>query len=200
LRQVRFQEPIYCVLVLHQMWPTIEERAICMKQESYRKLVMLTAVTILLACFASLATVGAQVAQTLTSTTMATLNVTTTSTQYSFTTSTTLSTLTYGTQTAITYSTNTIQTTSTTTTLLTETPTPPTLTVTTTSTQSIQLLDNAFGELLVIACVAAAVMIAAPKLPMSMRRGIVCGKCGYQNPPFARSYCTKCGQALKGHN
>ena len=174
-----------------------------MKQESCRKLVILAAVTILLVGLANFVAVDAgQVAQAPISTTMTTITVnsTTTSTQYSLTTSTTLSTLTQGTQTAITYSTNTIQTTSTTTTLLTETPTPPTLTVTTTSTQSIQLLDNAFGELLVIACVAAAVMIAAPKLLMSMRRGIVCGKCGYQNPPFARSYCGNCGQALKGHN
>ena len=169
-----------------------------MKEESYRKLVILAAVTILLVGLANFVAVNAgQVAQAPISTTMTTITVnsTTTSTQYSLTTSTTLSTLTLGTQTTITSSTNTVQTTSTATTLFTETPTPPTLTITTTSTESI--LDNAFGELLVVASVVIVIIIVAPKLIMSMRRGIVCGKCGYQNPPFARSYCANCGQALK---
>ncbi len=162
-------------------------------------------ILVALAGFISLAAVDAiQVDQTVTFTdiitqpTTVTANVTTTSTQNSFTTTTTQSTLTLGTQTTTTSSTTTIQTTSTMTSVSTETPNPLTMTFTTTSTQSIQLLGNAFGELLVLAVVGVVVIMSAPKLLESMRRGVVCAKCGYQNPPFTRSYCANCGQALKG--
>jgi hypothetical protein len=80
----------------------------------------------------------------------------------------------------------------------TQTPNPATLTFTTTSTQSTQLLGNMFGELLVLVVVGVVVIMSAPKLLVSMRRGIVCAKCGYQNPPFTRFYCANCGHALKG--
>jgi len=179
-----------------------------MIQRSLGKFVLLMVVVITLVGFLSLVAVGAvQVVQmtspsmlttTTTSLSTTTATMTATSTQSSLTTNITSSTLIQGTQTATTSSTTTIQITDTTTTTFTETPIPPTLTINTTATQSIQLLGNALGELLVgLASIAAIAFVAAPRILGTLRRGVVCGECGYLNPLFARSFCTKCGKALR---
>ncbi len=180
-----------------------------MIQRSLGKFVLLMVVVITLVGFLSLVAVGAvQVVQmtspsmlTTTTTSLSTTTtatMTATSTQSSLTTSITSSTLIQGTQTTTTSSTTTIQITDTTTTTFKETPIPPTLTINTTASQSIQLLGNALGELLVgLASVAAIAFVAAPRILGTLRRGVVCAECGYLNPLFARSFCTKCGKALR---
>ena len=179
-----------------------------MNQRLLRELVVLTAIVLSLAGFRSLLAVGAvQVAQTdptsvtitttTTQSTTITATMTTTSIQYSLTTNITTSTTTHGTQVTWTSSTTRIIITEMTTTSITNTPSPPTLTATTTSTQFTQVLGNALGELIVsLVSVTMIVIVAAPRLVRALRRDVICGECGYRNPPFVKSFCTKCGKAL----
>ena len=70
--------------------------------------------------------------------------------------------------------------------------------VTESSTQTSTLLGNSSGEsLALVLLVAAVVSFAIPRLYSGRPRGLVCSQCGYRNPPFAHSFCVKCGQALK---
>ena len=172
-------------------------------KDSYH-IILFALVTVLVIGFIGITVGAVQVAQTATSTvtattlTIITVTTTATSTQNSLTTSTTVSTLTQGAQTIVTSVANTSHTIISTTTAVTETPNPPTVTITTTSTQSTSFLGNPLGELLVvIAGLTAVAAVAAPRVLTRTNRGIVCEKCGYQNPPFARSHCTNCGQPLR---
>jgi len=122
------------------------------------------------------------------------ITVTTTSTQYSNITNISRSTSTEGTQTATVYSTTTTTINSGTTAYAGET---TTSIMTTTLVAPTQMLGNQLGELLVgLAGVAAIASILVPKILAATRRGLVCKKCGYRNPPFVRSFCTGCGEAL----
>jgi ribosomal protein L40E len=66
------------------------------------------------------------------------------------------------------------------------------------STQTTQLLGTIWGESLTIILIVGAVMsFVVSKLRSRLPRGIICGKCGNRNPPFARAFCVKCGHTLK---
>ena len=65
-------------------------------------------------------------------------------------------------------------------------------------TETTQLLGNTLGEALALVLFAAAVTsYVLPKLHSRPPKGVVCGKCGNRNPPFARAFCVKCGHSLK---
>jgi ribosomal protein L40E len=73
-----------------------------------------------------------------------------------------------------------------------------TMTLTQISTQTMQILGNVWGEALaLVAFVGAVVSYLIPKVSSRRPKGIVCKKCGYLNPPFARAHCVKCGNPLK---
>jgi ribosomal protein L40E len=73
-----------------------------------------------------------------------------------------------------------------------------TMTVTQISSQTMQLLGNVWGEALaLVAFVGAVVSYLIPKVSSRRAKGIICKKCGYLNPPFARAHCVKCGNPLK---
>jgi ribosomal protein L40E len=111
-------------------------------------------------------------------TTTETLNSTVVGTQTVWQTSLTTGTLTY---TAIASVTETI-----------------TAIITQVSTETTQLLANIWGESLGFILLAAAVAsYVVPKLQTRPPRGVVCSRCGNQNPPFARAFCVKCGHSLK---
>jgi len=64
-------------------------------------------------------------------------------------------------------------------------------------TEATQLLGNIWGESLAAALFLAAVAsLVAPKLHSRRPKGLVCRSCGTRNPPFAMSFCVKCGQPL----
>lgn len=72
------------------------------------------------------------------------------------------------------------------------------ITMTTVSTQSTQMLGNIWGESLAFVLVVGAILsFIVPKVHSKPPKGIVCRKCGNLNPPFARTFCVKCGQSLK---
>lgn len=122
------------------------------------------------------------------------ITVTTTSTQYSNVTNIFRSTSTEGTQTATVYSTTTTTINSGTTAYTEKT---TTSIMTTTLIAPTQILGNQLGEFLVgLVGVAAIASILVPKMLATTRRGLVCKKCGYRNPPFVRFFCTGCGAAL----
>jgi hypothetical protein len=123
------------------------------------------------------------------------MTVTTTSTHYTNITNIFKSTSTEGTQTATVYFTTTTTINSATTAY---TGKPTTSIMTTTLIASTQILGNALGELLVgLVGFAAIIIILVPKILAVPRGGLVCKKCGYRNPPFVRSFCTGCGEALR---
>ena len=123
------------------------------------------------------------------------ITVTTTSTQYSNITNIFRSTSTSGTQTATVYSTTTTTINSATTVYTGKT---TTSTMATTLIAPTQILGNQLGELLVgLAVVAAMASVLVPKMLAATKRDLVCKKCGYRNPPFVRSFCTGCGEALR---
>lgn len=65
------------------------------------------------------------------------------------------------------------------------------------STQAIQLLGTVWGESLALVLFVGALMsFVVPRLHSRLPRGVVCGKCGNRNPPFARAFCVKCGHSL----
>jgi carbohydrate-binding DOMON domain-containing protein len=70
--------------------------------------------------------------------------------------------------------------------------------ITEASTQTTQLLGNVWGEsLAIVLVVAAGLSFAVRRLRLTRPRGLVCSECGYRNPPFATSFCVKCGHSLK---
>jgi len=205
---MRIQEPTYSNLVLCQLWPVAERRAFPVKG-SLRRPVLLTILALTSVAFLSLMAVSAvqvtQTTSTLTITTTttlpgtATITATIASTQYSNATNITTSTSTQGTQITTVYSTTTTLLSSATTIY---TGTTTTSTTTTSRTAAIQIFANAWGELLVgsvgIAAIATAIAsVVVPKILAAPRRGVVCGECGYRNPPFVKSYCTECGKPLR---
>jgi ribosomal protein L40E len=72
------------------------------------------------------------------------------------------------------------------------------ITLTTVSTQTTQILGSIWGESLVLVVLAGAIAsFIVPKVHSRRPRGIVCSNCGNLNPPFARTFCVKCGHSLK---
>ena len=72
-----------------------------------------------------------------------------------------------------------------------------TYSVTTVSTQTTSLLGNVWGVSLALVLLLGAVSsFIVPRLFSVRPRGLVCSHCGYRNPPFARSFCSKCGHSL----
>jgi len=70
--------------------------------------------------------------------------------------------------------------------------------VTTVSTQTTSLLGNIWGVSLALALLLGAVAsFVVPKVLSTRPKGLVCSECGYRNPPFARSFCSKCGHSLQ---
>jgi hypothetical protein len=73
-----------------------------------------------------------------------------------------------------------------------------TYTLTSVTAQTMQLLASTWGELLTLLLVVLAIAgLLASRLRGRRPRGVVCSKCGTQNPPFAEQYCVKCGNLLK---
>ncbi len=56
-------------------------------------------------------------------------------------------------------------------------------------------LEFLLGSILTVAIVVIAISLVRRSPP---RKQIVCGKCGFRNPPTATSFCVNCGQSLKG--
>jgi hypothetical protein len=73
-----------------------------------------------------------------------------------------------------------------------------TYSITTVSTQTTPLLGNIWGvSLALVLLLGAVASFIVPRLLSVRPRGLVCSECGYRNPPFARSFCSKCGQPLQ---
>jgi ribosomal protein L40E len=73
-----------------------------------------------------------------------------------------------------------------------------TYSVTTVSTQTTSLLGNIWGvSLALVLLLGAVASFIVPRLFSVRPRGLVCSECGYRNPPFARSFCGKCGHSLR---
>jgi ribosomal protein L40E len=76
-----------------------------------------------------------------------------------------------------------------------------TITLTTVSTQTTQMLGNIWGEsLALVVLVGAIASFIVPKARPRTPKGVVCRNCGTVNPPFAATFCVKCGHSLKGTN
>ena len=72
------------------------------------------------------------------------------------------------------------------------------ITLTTVSTQIIQILGNIWGESLAVVVFAGAIAsYLVPKAGSRRPKGVVCRNCGNVNPPFANAFCVKCGHSLK---
>ena len=66
------------------------------------------------------------------------------------------------------------------------------------STQTTVLLGNIWGEsitLVLLLCAIASFIV--PRVISDTPSGSTCSECGYRNPPFAKSFCVKCGHSLK---
>jgi len=78
---------------------------------------------------------------------------------------------------------------------------PTASTTTTTQIAVIEIVGNAWGELLAETVGTAAILtvigLGFSKILAASRQGLVCGECGYRNPPFNKSYCSACGKALR---
>jgi len=73
-----------------------------------------------------------------------------------------------------------------------------TSTTTEVSTQTTILLGNIWGEsiaLVLLLCAIASFIV--PKMGSVRPSGSTCSECGYRNPPFAKSFCVKCGHSLE---
>jgi hypothetical protein len=70
--------------------------------------------------------------------------------------------------------------------------------VTEVSTQTTPLLGNIWGESLALVLLLSAIASFLVPRALSLRpRGSTCSGCGYRNPPFAKSFCVKCGHSLE---
>ena len=116
-------------------------------------------------------------------------------TSTSITTSTTSRTLTQGTR--LTWTSITMTETSTQATMSSTTITQPLSTVTSTTTEPLLVLTSYLGLLLVGLVAAFAFGSVVYGRLQSLKRGVTCKDCGYQNPPFAGLYCTNCGKTLR---
>lgn len=56
-------------------------------------------------------------------------------------------------------------------------------------------LEIQLGSILIISAVVIVITLVRRSPP---RKQIICGKCGFRNPPTATSFCVNCGQSLKG--
>jgi hypothetical protein len=176
-----------------------------MNHRWHEQIVPWVVVVITLVGFLSVGAGAVQVAQTYVSTSTSTAIVTTTlptttastmiatSTQYSLTTIIVPTTITEGTLTTTTTSTTTLQTI----TPSTSVSTALGFTSTVTSTRYLSVLANTLGEFLIGLVALGALASLAPHLIANLRRGIICRECGYQNSPFARMFCTRCGKPLR---
>jgi ribosomal protein L40E len=104
--------------------------------------------------------------------------------------------------TAFTNTTNTVLTTQTTT----ETSTTYTTTVlsrtisttmSTTSTNTITIVDWSVEVLIASLALAFLAILLVPRVRTRRLTGKVCPQCGYSNPPYARSFCIRCGSPLE---
>lgn len=176
-----------------------------MNRQSPEQIIPLVILLFALAGFLSVGVGAVQVAQIYASTSTTTATVTTTlpttaattmiatSTQYSLTTTIAPTTITEGTSTTTITTVITLQTITPTTFVSTASA----ITFTATSTGYLSVLANTVGELLVGLIALGAVATLAPHLIGSLRTGIICRECGYQNSPFAKTFCTRCGKPLK---
>jgi ribosomal protein L40E len=65
-------------------------------------------------------------------------------------------------------------------------------------TQTIAIFANPVGEVATaFLALAALAMILVPRIRSRRFISKVCPQCGYSNPPYAHSFCTKCGNPLK---
>jgi len=65
-------------------------------------------------------------------------------------------------------------------------------------TQTIAIFANPVGEAVTaFLAVAAVATILVPRIRSRRFTGKVCPQCGYSNPPYAHSFCIKCGSPLK---
>lgn len=65
-------------------------------------------------------------------------------------------------------------------------------------TQTIDVFSNPVGEVAtVFLALAALATILVPRIRSRRFTGKVCPQCGYSNPPYAHSFCIKCGNPLK---
>jgi len=72
------------------------------------------------------------------------------------------------------------------------------ITLTTVLTETTQILGSIWGESMVLVVLAGAIAsYLVPKAHSRRPRGIVCSNCGNLNPPFARTFCGKCGNSLR---
>jgi hypothetical protein len=68
-----------------------------------------------------------------------------------------------------------------------------------TETENATILASTWGGIFVAAlALLSAFSIVVPRILTYLERGhsVRCEKCGFSNPPFARSFCIKCGSAL----
>jgi len=73
-----------------------------------------------------------------------------------------------------------------------------TSTTTEVSTQTTVLLGNIWVKslaLVLLLCAIASFIV--PRVVSVRPSGSICGECGYRNPPFAKSFCVKCGHSLE---
>src|SRR5208283_3745996 len=69
--------------------------------------------------------------------------------------------------------------------------------VTQVSSQTTSLLANIWGESLALVLLLGAIAsFTIPRVRSLRPKGSICKECGFRNPPFARSFCVKCGHAL----
>jgi len=67
------------------------------------------------------------------------------------------------------------------------------------ATENVTVLANPGGIIFVAAlALVTTLSVAVPRILAYRDRGNVlkCGKCGFSNPPFVRSFCIRCGSAL----
>ncbi|HYB83697.1 MAG TPA: hypothetical protein VED86_00075 [archaeon] len=72
------------------------------------------------------------------------------------------------------------------------------ITLTTVSTQTTEIIGNIWGEsLAAVVFVGAIASYLIRKVGPRRPKGIVCRNCGNLNPPFGRAFCVKCGHTLE---
>ena len=69
--------------------------------------------------------------------------------------------------------------------------------VTQVSSQTTSLLGNIWGESLALVLLLGAIAsFIVPRVRSPRPKGSICRECGFRNPPFARTFCVKCGHSL----
>jgi len=73
-----------------------------------------------------------------------------------------------------------------------------TSTTTEVSTRTTILLGNIWGESIALVLLLFAIAsFIVPRVGSVRPSGSTCSECGFRNPPFAKSFCVKCGHSLK---